>query len=205
MFPADQVLRGRRGAAALELVLIAPIFFLIALATTDVVRYFRAQLRVETVAVQLGQIISQCRRITDPGDVSQFWAHATRIAGGVVDVNSGTGGAVIVTAVGRNNNANRALWRKRTGNTTIASSVATTVPGTATIAEGFVVPSGQTLFVTEVYAIVQPWILSAGLIGTVLPNVLNGTTLFLSRAPDPTVLQTDPATVTNPNTADCTA
>jgi hypothetical protein len=205
MFPADQVLRGRRGAAALELVLIAPIFFLIALATTDVVRYFRAQLRVETVAVQLGQIVSQCRRITDPGDVSQFWAHATRIAGGVVDVNSGTGGAVIVTAVGRNNNANRALWRKRTGNTTIASSVATTVPGTATIAEGFVVPSGQTLFVTEVYAIVQPWILSAGLIGTVLPNVLNGTTLFLSRAPDPTVLQTDPATVTNPNTADCTA
>ena len=79
------------------------------------------------------------------------------------------------------------------------------MPGTATIAEGFVVPSGQTLFVTEVYAIVQPWILSAGLIGTVLPNVLNGTTLFLSRAPDPTVLQTDPATVTNPNTADCTA
>ncbi len=204
MFPAEQVLRGRRGAAAIELVLMAPIFFLIALATTDVVRYFRAQLRVETVAVQLGQIVSQCRRITDPGDVSQFWTHATRIAGGVVDVNSGTGGAVIITAVGRNNNANRALWRKRTGNTTIASSVATTVPGAATIAEGFVVPTGQTLFVTEVYAIVQPWILSAGLIGTVLPNVLNGTTLFLSRAPDPTVLQTDPANATNPNTADCT-
>jgi hypothetical protein len=64
------------------------------------------------------------------------------------------------------------------------------------------VPAGQTLLVTEVYAVVRPWVLSAGLIGTALPSVINGTTLFLSRAPDPVALQAPPAAG---NVPDCTA
>lgn len=205
MSPAKRLRLGRRGAAAAEFCLLVPVFFLLVVAGADVIRFFRAQLKVETIAVQLGQVVSQCRRITDPGDTSAFWAHAQRIAAGSIDVNSGTGGAVIITAISRNNNANRALWRKRTGNVNFTSSVGSSVPGPATIAEGFVVPAGQLLMVTEVFAIVRPWILSAGLIGNVLPSAINGTTLFLSRSPDPTPLETDPANVTNPNAPDCTA
>lgn len=140
-----------------------------------------------------GQIVSQCRRITTPGDVSPLWAHAERIAGNVIDVNSPTGGATIISAVSRNDNANRLSWQIRTGNVSQTSSVGATQGGAATISNGFVVPAGQTLFVTEVYAVVRPWVLSAGLIGTALPSVINGTTLFLSRAPDPVALQAQAA------------
>lgn len=187
---------------ASEFALLVPFFFLIALAGADLIRVFRAQLRTETIAVQIGQIVSQCRAITNPGDRNNFWAHAQRIAGTVIDVNSATGGAMIISAVGRNGNANRLSWQMRTGNVTSVSRLGSTAGGTATISDNFVVPTSQTLLVTEVYAVVQPFVLSAGLIGTVLPRVIYGTTLFLSRAPDPTTLQTAPSNSTTP---DCTA
>lgn len=180
----------------------APLFFLVALAGADLIGLFRAQLRAETIAVQIGQIVSQCRAIANPGDRNNFWAHAQRIAGGVIDVNSPTGGALVVSAVGRNGNANRLSWQMRTGNVTQVSRVGATAGGAATISDSFVVPANQTLLVTEVFAIVRPFTLSAGLIGTVLPSVIYGTTLFLSRAPDPATLQTAP---TNSATPNCTA
>lgn len=195
-------LSDRRGLVASEFALMAPLFFLVALAGADLIRLFRAQLRTETIAVQIGQIVSQCRVITNPGDRNNFWAHAQRIAGGVIDVNSTTGGAVVISAVGRNSNANRLSWQMRTGNVTQTSRVGATVGGAATISDSFVVPANQTLLVTEVFAFVQPFTLSAGLIGTVLPSVIYGTTLFLSRAPDPATLQTAPANSATPN---CTA
>lgn len=204
----------RKGVAASEFALMVPIFVLILFATADLIRVFRAQLRTETVAVQVGQIISQCRIITDgatvaaPGnpdnsDISQIFAHGARIAGNIINVNGTSGGAMIITAVGRNNNLNRAEWRRRVGNASFTSTVSTGVPPVAaTITNGFIVPAGQAMFVTEVYAIVQPWALSAGLIGTALPKVVGGTTLFLSRAPDPTALLTVPRVATTP---ECTA
>lgn len=216
MRPASPLMRlariGRRGWVAAEFALIAPAFFLIALGTADLIRLFRAQLRTETIAVQIGQIVSQCTRITTPGDVNQFWAHANRIAGGIVDISSPTGGAVVISAVGRNTAtnpaSNRLAWQIRTGNTSFVPSVGTTQGGTATITHNipgvtaFVVPANQTVFVTEVFAIVQPWPLSAGLIGTALPATIGAKTLFLSRSRDPQALQTAPA---SSPTADCTA
>lgn len=201
MRPAEAA-SDRRGLVASEFALMAPLFFLVALAGADLIRLFRAQLRTETIAVQIGQIVSQCRAITNPGDRDNLWAHAQRIAGTVINVNNPTGGALVVSAVGRNGNANRLSWQMRTGNVTHRSRLGTTVGGAATISDGFVVPTGQTLLVTEVFAIVRPFTLSAGLIGTVLPSVIYGTTLFLSRAPDPATLQTAPTNSVTPN---CTA
>ncbi|WP_211869095.1 TadE/TadG family type IV pilus assembly protein [Neoroseomonas terrae] len=190
---------------ALEFALVVPLFFIVVLATTDLIRLFRAQLRAETIAVQIGQIVSQCRTITTPGDRDNFWAHAQRIAGGIIDVNSATGGAVIISAVSRttgSNPTNRLSWQMRTGNVTQTSRLGTTVNGTATVSDGFVVPANQTLLVTEVFAFVQPFPLSAGLIGTVTDSIIYGTTLFLSRTPNAVSVQTTP---TNSATPDCTA
>lgn len=221
MRPARNALRERRGLVALETALVAPLFLFVALCTADLIRLFRAQLRLEAVAVQIGQIVSQCRAITDSAslqgsgtgadasDMAQFYNQAARIAGDVVNVRgravggqTTAGGAVIITALGRTNNANRAMWQRRSGNTSIRSGVASTVPGAATISNGFVVPANQTVFVTEVFAEVQPWVLGAGLIGTVLPSMLSGTTLFLSRSPDPVSLQAEPRVALTP---ECTA
>ncbi|WP_198375320.1 TadE/TadG family type IV pilus assembly protein [Neoroseomonas rubea] len=200
-----RAIAGRRGIAGSELVLMAPVFFLILLATADLVRVFRAQIRMEMIAVQIGQIVSQCARITTPGDTSQFWSHAERIAGGVIDVNTATGGAMMITAMSRNNNANRLDWQVRTGNVSTSSLFGSEATPTPTIrgraGQAFTIPESQTLFATEVYAIVQPWTLSAGLIGTALPSTLRGVTMFLSRSAEPARLQQRP---TNSNARDCT-
>ena len=215
MRPASFLMRlariGRRGWVAAEFALVAPIFFFVALGTADLIRLFRAQLRTETIAVQLGQIASQCTRITT-ADLTQFWTHANRIAGGIVDVNTPTtGGRLILSAVRRHTtNASNVLAWQRTngGNVSHTSSVGATENSAATIVHNvtgvpaFVVPANQTLFVTEVFAIVRPWPLSAGLIGTFLPSTIGAKTLFLTRARDPQLLQAAPVTS---GTLECTA
>ena len=61
-----------------------PLLMLMMFAMADLVRFARAHLRVHSAATQIGQIVSQCRTITSPGDANAFWAHAGRIAGGVI-------------------------------------------------------------------------------------------------------------------------
>jgi Flp pilus assembly protein TadG len=200
---------GRRGIAASEFALLAPIFALTLLATADLVRVFRAQIRMEMIAVQIGQIVSQCNRITHPGDTNEFWAHATRIGGGLVDVNSADGGAMIISAVSLNTatNTNRLDWQRRTGNASTASVFGNVTQGGTPTLRGtggatFLMPSGETLMVFEAYAVVIPWQLSLGLIGTALPGTVSGVTMFLTRVSDPARLRTPP---TNSNARDCTA
>lgn len=186
-----------------------PVFFIVVLAVADVIRVFRAQIRMEMIAVQIGQIVSQCNRITNPGDVDQFWAHAMRIGGPLVDVNSLTGGSMIISAVSQNTatSQNRIDWRLRTGNPGTTSVLGPAgVGGTpnlrGTANAAFLAPAGQTLFVFEANAVVLPWTLSAGLIGTALPARIGGVTLFLTRSAEPATLQVAPA---NSPTRDCTA
>jgi Flp pilus assembly protein TadG len=198
---------GRRGVAASEFALIAPLFALILLATADVIRVFRAQIRMEMIAVQIGQVVSQCNRITTPGDTNEFWAHAARIGGGLVDVTAQ--GSMIVSAVSLNTvtNRNRLDWQVRTGNASARSMLGTIQVGGEPVLRGrnaveFNMPAGQTLMVFEANAIVIPWRLSVGLIGTALPREISGMTLFLTRSSEPARLQVPPA---QSAARDCTA
>ena len=186
----SRVSRDRRGVAAVEFAIVAPVLIVLALATADLVQFIRSQLRLDATAVQVGQLVSQCNSITDSGDISQFWTYAQRIVGGLGTVTGANAqGAVIISAVYTLNGKNTLAWQKKTGNPTQASSVGSTQGKAATITEGFVVPAGQTLLVTEVSLPQQPWVFSAGFMGSVLPAVLNGTTLFLTRAPNAPSLQ----------------
>jgi Flp pilus assembly protein TadG len=193
----------KRGIVAVEFALVAPVLILLALATTDLVQLLRSQLRLDAAAVQLGQLVSQCNRITDSGDVNQFWTYAQRIVGSLGTVTGANAqGAVIISAVySPDGKKNTLAWQKKTGNAAQTSSVGLTPGNAATITEGFVVPAGQTLLVTEVSLPQQPWVLSARFMGSVLPTVLNGTTLFLTRAPDAPSIQTPPVISPQP---DCT-
>jgi Flp pilus assembly protein TadG len=192
---------GRRGAAGLEFAAVAPFLVLLVLGTFDLVQMLRAQLRLETVAVQVGQIVSQCTQITKPGDTSQFWGHAQQIAGQVADLNHPGGGSVIVSAVVNENGANRVAWQEQTGNLSFASAIGVE-GGPATLPGGFRVPVGQTLIATEVFATIRPWVLSANLLDGDMRQNVHGTTLYLSRAPDPAQLRQRP---TDSSTKVCTA
>jgi Flp pilus assembly protein TadG len=192
----------RRGVAAVEFAIVAPVLILLALATADLVQFIRSQLRLDATAVQVGQLVSQCNRITDSGDISQFWSYAQQIVGslGTVTGANAVGGVTISAVYSKDGKTNTLAWQRTTG-TPWTSSVGKTVNSTATITEGFVVPTGQTLLVTEVFLPQTPWVLSAGFMGTVLPKVLNGTTLYLTRAPDAPSIQT---LVVNTPQPDCT-
>jgi len=196
------VSRDSRGNAAVELAVFAPVLLLLILATTDLVQSLRAQMRLDSAAVQLGQVVSQCNTINTPGDTAQFWSYAQSIVGNLGAVTGASAqGAVIVSAVYSASGTNKVAWQVRTGNVNQSSSVGT-AGGTATIAESFVVPTSQTLLVTEVYLPRQAWVLSAGLMHGTMPEVLNGTTLFMTRAPNATALQQSPTASSLPN---CTA
>jgi hypothetical protein len=189
---------GRRGSSAVEFALVAPAILLLATAGTDLVNYLRSQMRVDAVAQQLGQLVSQCNRIVNPGDVNQFWTYAQRIVGdlGVV-TGAGAEGAVIITAVGNVGNVSTIAWQQRTGSATHASSVGAG-SGAATLGGSYVVPTGQTLFVTEVFLPRQLWNLSEPIMGTEPKFTLNGTTLFFTRATDAPSLQIVPANSSTP-------
>lgn len=193
----------KRGVAAIEFAIIAPVLLLLALAATDLVQLLRSQLRLDAAAVQLGQLVSQCNRITDPGDTAQFWVYAQSIVGNLGTVTgSNAQGSVVVSAVYSQAGANRFAWQRRTGNAAQLSSVGTGTPGgAAKIAETFIVPTGQTLLVTEVFLPRQPWVLSVNFMPAALPRVLNGTTLFMTRAADAPAIQQLPTSKTQP---DCT-
>lgn len=202
--------RWRGGAIASEFALVLPIFALILFASTDIIRSFRAQLRIDMVAVQVAQIVSQCTVLTERDFTDSsfgFWAHARRIAGGIIDLNTGR---MFVSVLGRDGNTNQVRWQQTTG--TAAASSAFTVGMTNPPLKGkngadFMVPTGQTLFVTEVFATIDPWVLSAGLIRAVLGHADNsaqikGMAMFLSRVPDPASLLQTPA---SNNQRGCTA
>jgi len=197
----QRVSLNKNGTVAVEFGLAAPLLLLLALATTDLVQLLRSQLRLDSAAVQVGQLVSQCNRITDPGDTSQFWVYAQRVMGDQGDV-TGTDatGSIIVSAVFSQSGANRVAWQRRAGNAASRSSVGVQ-GGTATISEGLVVPTGQTLLVTEVFFPRDPWVLSASIMGGALPVVLSGTTLFMTRAPDAPSIQKPPTSSAQP---DCT-
>ena len=185
-----RVSRDSRGIAAVEFAFIAPLLIILALATADLVQFIRSQLRLDETAVQLGQLVSQCDSIS-AADEPQFWNFAQQIIGSLGQVTGPqAAGAVIISAVylqtdpnKPNYNKNVVAWQVRTGNPKQGSSVGLQ-GGVANITEGFIVPSADTLLVTEVYLPLQAWVFSAEFMGNVLAATLNGTTLYLTRASD---------------------
>ncbi len=188
---------GRRGTSAAEFAILAPIIALLIFATVDLVLYMRAQVKIEGAAVQVGQVVSQCRQISSPGDVNDFWLVAQTVLGNVADVSAAGSATVIVSTVFSNATGNnRVAWQQRS-NSRFNSAIGS-AGGAATIPASYVVPTGQVLIVTEVFAPVRPWLLSGALMNAgVLPQTLRSASLYLSRAPDPTTVSAAPVNNAN--------
>jgi Flp pilus assembly protein TadG len=191
-----------RGVATIEFAVLAPTLLLLALVATDTVNLLRAQMRLDSTALQLGQLVSQCTRIVTPGDTDQFWSYADRIIGNLGEVvGSSPDGSVVISAVGLVGGVNRVQWQARTGSSSFASRVG--AAGTnPTLPGGYLVPAGQTLFVTEVFLRRESWPLGSSFMNSSGPQTLAGMTMFLSRVADAASLQAAPASRTTP---DCTA
>src|SRR5690242_20026053 len=87
----------------------------------DAVQMLRTKLRLDSTAMQVNQVISQCNTISTPGDTAQFWRQAQDLLGSTVDV-LGTNpslavpdGAIVVTAIYNDNGVNRVAWQLSSG------------------------------------------------------------------------------------------
>lgn len=193
--------RNRRGGASLEMALVSPILLLLLAGTSDVVNYHRTHMRIETASALIAQVVSQCARITNTGDVNEFFNYGQATVGSLADLRSTTGnGAIIISAIGMVNNAARVRWQVRTGNPT-QPSVFGVSGGPASLSGNMTFSASQTLFAVEVYGAANTYVLSRGFMGSMF-GPLNGVTLLASRAADPLQLQSTPATSTS---RDCTA
>jgi Flp pilus assembly protein TadG len=215
---------GSRGVAAVEFAFCAPVLVILTLICADLMTALRAQLRLETAAVQLGQIVSQCTPITPSGggtaltitttDVANFFSHGQLMIGSLGRVTNPANtaqGSITITAVRNNGSgANQVAWQRRQGATgpNFASTVAngSTNPVTeaaantaANIANSFIVPTNETLMVTEIFLDRGALLLRGNL---VLPQTLRASTLFISRSTSPAAVQAAPTTSTS---ASCTA
>ncbi len=181
----------RRGAGAVEFAILAPLIALIMMGAVDLMLFMRAQVKLEATAVQVGQVVSQCDRITTPGDTADFWRLATTSLGGVAEVTSLSATTVIISGVNNVSNANRVAWQVKSKSA--ATSAIGAAGGAATIPGGFIVPTGQLMIVTEVSSPSQIWQLSRLLMGLgIVTPTLTARTSYLSRTSDPATVTTAP-------------
>lgn len=185
--------------AALEFGLLAPVLILLLLGGADLVATIRAQLRLDAAAVQLGQIASQCSAFSR-GDFARLLAQGRRLIGDVGQVE-GTAPAVgiVITAVNSVDGENLVAWQRRDGLPITASSFGSRRGSPATLSDGrsvalnpFLVPSTQTLIVTEVFLQRRAWLLSPTLLGGSGEAITRGMTLFLTRVPDAAAVALEP-------------
>ena len=194
-------LASRRGVSAIEFALVAWVLAVLALATVDLVTYIRIYFRLEQVAAQMGEVITQCQAINSPGDLNRFQVEA-QIMAGDLNITTPPGiGSFIVTAIvpGTPTSGNSAppptvAWQYFSGNPLYGSAMCApaltckagaqaTVPGYSTV------PPKQVLITTEATASVLPFTFSGKFISQAA-SVLHLDALFLVRSANPTNLAT---------------
>lgn len=157
-----RAVRDRRGVAALEFALLAPILLLMMLGMADLVDYLRSSLRLERTAGEVTNIVAQYETLK-ASDFPAIFGIAQRIAGSL-DVTRDSG-SVIVTGVANTGGGAAVLWRCRAGSSAFSSALKTS--GTRfSVADNVAdatLAAGQGAVVTEVFLPRDPWLYSRNL------------------------------------------
>lgn len=151
----------RRGVAAIELALVAPVIVLLLLASADIAAALRARMRLDEAAGSLAGYVSQFQQLY-AGDFAGIFAAGQTLAGTLPI--SGTGGATIISGVVNNAGHITIAWQQRTGSSAFTSMLgsAGAVP---TFPDGYQVPSGGSVVVAEVFTDFTTWVFSTALMG----------------------------------------
>ena len=169
-----------KGSAALELALVAPVVLLLLLGATDLILEFRNWMRLHSVTTQVGQIIAQCQHISDPYDLNVFFADAQQIAA-PLDITGPTNGAVIITAIGPDQNNNLSIyWQKRVGSSVFNSGITSASLSQYAIS-GVSMNAIQTFVVVEAFARPGLWQFASKLITSQDSPVLSSQSVLPAR------------------------
>lgn len=150
----------RRGLAAVEFALVAPVLLLVALALADLVVLMRAAWRMERAAGEVANVLAQLDALRE-ADFPVLYDIANRIASPYALDRQGA--AIMITGLSGQANGATVSWRRRAGDTSFISRFGASGPPVLPV--GFTLPAGQTAVAVETYVRVRPWILGEAILG----------------------------------------
>jgi Flp pilus assembly protein TadG len=157
----DRWVGPRRGVAALEFALVAPFLILMMLAGADLTIFMRTNMRIDETATEIALVVTQYQDLYD-GDFTGLFNAAQTVAG--TTTVTGQFGRTIVTGIVNTNGTQTIAWQKLSPSGTFTSLFG--APGSIQpLPNNYVVPTGGTLIVVEVFTSASPWVLSASLMG----------------------------------------
>jgi len=158
-------LRDRRGIAALEFAIFAPILVLLLLVTTDLVLWMRTWLRMEQTASDVTQVITQYTTLYTSDFSGTFYPIAQSTVGGASLACSG--GGMVVTGIDNSSGTPTVSWQWSSGSCAASSFTATSGSSTKlTMPGGYVPPSGLSAIVVELSTTQPAYVFSSKIMAT---------------------------------------
>ena len=157
---AGAVLRGRRGIAAIEFALFAPVAILLMLVTADMITYLRVRLTLDQTASSIASVVSQYAQLFD-GDFVDLFASTQTIAGSTPVI--GANGRTILSGIVNTGSGPTIAWQQSSSGSGAFASKFGTVGSAPTLPDSFAVPGGSTVIAAEVFTKITPWLFSVNL------------------------------------------
>ena len=166
----------RRGTAALEFAILAPVLLMLLLSGTDLSLWLLRKYRMDNTASTIANMVAAAQQLSatafpasycsTTASSLNYFAISSQVAAPMAVC--GNSGATIISGITNNGTKTTIAWQERTGNATSFPSLFGAAGGVPVFPSGYTVPSGHSLIVAEVYSEVSTWSLpSQTLLGTV--------------------------------------
>ena len=169
-----RLLRSTRGAAALEFALILPILVITVLGTVEVGRFVQLYMKVQTVAGNVGDIMSRPEQVS-ASDLSSLFSASPVMMN---PFEAGPKLRIIVSGVvvPGPNDPPEVAWQSAGGGSLSVGSAVGGVGSVANVPAGLVTFGGEALIVAETFYDYDPWML-----GIVPDQIVRETAYFRPR------------------------
>jgi Flp pilus assembly protein TadG len=138
----------RRGVTVVEFSLVAPILVSMLIGGFEISRYVLLQQKLNGVSASMADLVSQAETLSAAELNSLF----TSVDYLIKPFSMGADGVVIVSSIGAvDGNPPTVFWQRKGGGTLVRDSEFGNEGDTATLPTGFIIRSGESLIVVEVY------------------------------------------------------
>ena len=164
MRTSEHLRRDRRGVAALEFAVIAPMLLVLLLTTADLVLWMRTWLHMEQAATQMAQIITKYTTLYASDFTGTFYPLAQAAVGGTALTCNG---GMVVTGIDNSTGTPRVSWQW-SSNACVGSAFAPTSGSSTMLAMpgGYAPPSGCAAIVVELFTTQPEYVFSQGIMAT---------------------------------------